>query len=123
MAELLAATWSDSPVTPQEDARYENAAAFTVFDPLAFTTRAAHEARLVALREYLDATEYSPAVSAGAGSRFDRAFLPGRQEHDTRREYEEEGIPVPGPVLEALATLGRDHGVPDASLAPVTPDG
>lgn len=122
IAELFAATWSDSPVTPQEDARYENAAVFTVFDPLAFTTREAHEARLLALRDYLEETEYAPAVSAGAGSRSDRAYLPGRQEHVTRREYEAEGLPVADPVLETLVALARERGIAPDLTEPVAPE-
>lgn len=123
IAELFAATWSDSPVTPQEDALYENAAAFTVFDPLAFTTREAHEARLGALRDYLDETTYAPEVSAGSGSRFDRAHIPGRQEYVTRQEYESEGIPVPDPVLEELAEFARERDVDEALIAEIEPLG
>lgn len=121
MAELLAATWSDSPVTPQPDALYENAAVFTVFDPLAFTTQAAHEERLLALRDYLDDTEYSPTVSAGAASQFDRAHLPGYQEHVTRQDYEANGIPVPDPVLQELAALARDYDVDPETIESITP--
>jgi uncharacterized oxidoreductase len=123
MAELLAATWSDSPVTPQSAARYENAAAFTVFDPLAFTTRAAHEARLTALVEYLDETEYAADVSAGTGTDADRAYLPGRPEYDTAREYEREGIPVPDPICETLADLARERGLDEETVASVAPAG
>ena len=119
IAELFAATWSDSPVTPQPDARYENAAAFTVFDPLAFTSRAAHEARLVALEEYLDETEYTASVGAGAGTGADRAYLPGRTEHDTRTAYEREGVPVPVQVCGTLVGLAKGHGVAGAVIDPV----
>jgi len=119
IAELFAATWSDSPVTPQPGARYENAAAFTVFDPLAFTSRAAHEARLVALEEYLDETAYSPDVGAGAGTGADRAYLPGRPEHDTRLAYERAGVPVPVGVCETLVGLARGHGVAGDAVDPV----
>jgi uncharacterized oxidoreductase len=122
IAELFAATWSDSPVTPQPDSRYENSAAFTVFDPLAFTTREAHEARLLALEEGLDETEYSEAVSAGTGTRADRAYLPGRMEHDVKTEYEREGIPVPERIRGQLADLAREHGVDEGVVAPVAPE-
>jgi uncharacterized oxidoreductase len=121
MAELFAATWSDSPVTPQPDARYENSAYFTVFDPLAFTTREAHEARILALSEYLDETDYSAALSAGTGTDADRAYLPGRQEHVTKRAYEREGIPVPVQICETLVDLARERGVDGAAVDPVVP--
>jgi LDH2 family malate/lactate/ureidoglycolate dehydrogenase len=122
VAELFAATWSDSPVTPQPDSRYENSAAFTVFDPLAFTTREAHEARLVALEEYLDETDYSDAISAGTGTRADRAYLPGRREHEVKSEYEAEGIPVPDRIRETLAELAREYGVEEEVVALVAPE-
>lgn len=122
VAELFAATWSDSPVTPQSGSRYENAAAFTVFDPLAFTSREAHEARLLALEEALDETEYSEQVSAGTGTRADRAYLPGRVEHEVKTEYEREGIPVPERIRESLVDLAREHGVDEDAVSPVAPD-
>lgn len=111
LTELFAATWSDSPVTPQPEAGYENSAQFLVFDPLAFTTREAHEARIEALATYLDETEYSDAVDAGAGTDADRALLPGRPEHETRLAYEREGIPVPDPICERLAELAGEQGL------------
>jgi len=117
VTELLAATASDSPVTPQPDSRYANAAAFTVIDPLAFTSREAHEARLTALEDCLDDIEYPEAVSAGGGTDADRAYLPGRQEYETKRTYEAEGIPLPDGVAAELVALGRDRGVDESVLA------
>ena len=122
IAELFAATWSDSPVTPQPDSRYENAAAFTVFDPLAFTTREAHEARLLALEEALDETEYADDVSAGTGTDADRAYLPGRREYERKRTNEREGVPVPEQIRAQLAELAREHGIDEALVGPVAPE-
>lgn len=119
VAELFAATASDSPVTPQPDSRYANSANFLLFDPLDFTTRAAHEARLGALEDYLDEIEYPAAVSPGGGTDADRAHLPGRQEHETKRTFEAEGIPVPEGVAASLADLGREQGVDESLLAPL----
>lgn len=117
MAELFAATASDSPITPQPDSRYANAASFVLFDPLDFTSREAHEARLGALADYLDDIEYPDAVSPGGASDFDRAYLPGRQEHETKLTYEAEGIPIPEGVAESLVSIGRDYDVGDDLLA------
>lgn len=119
MAELFAATVSDSPVTPQPDALYENAAFFAVFDPIVFTTREAHEARIEALEIYLDETEYSAAIDAGTGTDADRALLPGRREHEIRLKYEREGVPVPDPIRERLAALGREQGLDEEVVRPV----
>lgn len=119
IAELFAATWSDSPVTPQPDARYENAAVFYLFDPLQFTTRAAHEARIEALQAYLDETEYSPDVSAGSGSGADRAYLPGRREHETRLAYEAEGIPIQSGIVDDLVAFARERGVAEEVVEPI----
>jgi uncharacterized oxidoreductase len=121
MTELFAATWSDSPVTPQPDSRYENAAAFTVFDPLAFTTREAHEARIEALETYLDETEYVDTVDTGPGTTSDRALLPGRPEHETRVAYERDGIPVPDQVRTKLASYAREQGLETAVVEAVDP--
>lgn len=119
VAELMAGTISDSPVTPQPDSRYANAAAFTVIDPLAFTTREAHEARLTALEAYLDDIDYPEAVSAGAAIDADRAYLPGRAEYETRLTYEADGIPVSAGVADQLVSLGRDRGVEESVLEPL----
>jgi LDH2 family malate/lactate/ureidoglycolate dehydrogenase len=121
MTELFAATWSDSPVTPQPDSRYENAAAFTVFDPLAFTTREAHEARIEALETYLDETAYVDAVDTGPGTKSDRALLPGRPEHETRVAYERDGIPVPERIRTELASYAREQGLETAVVDEVDP--
>lgn len=122
MAELFAATVSDSPVTPQPGALYENAAFFAVFDPLVFTTRGAHEARIEALETYLDETEYAEGVDAGAGTDADRALLPGRREYETRVDYERDGVPVPDPVRETLAALAREQGLDADVVRPVGRD-
>jgi uncharacterized oxidoreductase len=119
-AELFAATLSDSPVTPQPDSRYANSAVFTLFDPLDFTTREAHEARLRALAEYLDEIEYPDAVSPGDATDADRAQLPGRQEHERKTEYEDDGIPVPEEVAAALLSVGEDYDVDPAVLDPLS---
>ena len=122
MAELFAATASDSPVTPQPDSRYENSAQFTLFDPLAFTSRSAHEARLVALEDYLDEIDYPEAVSAGGASDYDRAYLPGRPEHETLSERTAEGVPVPDEVIESLTATATGRGVADEVLDPLVGD-
>ena len=74
------------------------------------------------LEEGLDETEYSEAVSAGTGTRADRAYLPGRMEHDVKTEYEREGIPVPERIRGQLADLAREHGVDEGVVAPVAPE-
>lgn len=122
MVELFAATWSDSPVTPQPESLYENAAAFTVFDPLAFTTREAHEARIEALATYLDETEYAEGIDPGPGTTADRALLPGQPEHETRLAHEREGVPVPDRVRETLASFAREQGIDDGAVDEVAPE-
>lgn len=122
MTELFAATFGDSPVTSQPDATRENAAAFVLFDPLAYTTREAHEARIESLARYLDETDYSERVSAGAAARGDRALLPGEGEHRTLVEYREDGIPMPEPILESLYGFAREQGVGGDVLAPLSPE-
>jgi uncharacterized oxidoreductase len=116
MSELLAATMSDGFVTPQSGSRWRNAALFLLFllfDPLAFTTKAAHEARISALETYLGETADSEHVSAGAATDADRAFLPGVLEHRTATEYEREGIPIADDDRELPRTLAREHGLED----------
>lgn len=121
-AEIFAATLSDSPVTPQPDSRYANSAVFTLFDPLDFTTREAHEARLRALEDYLDEIHYPEAVSPGDATDADRAQLPGRQEHERKVAQEVDGIPIPDEVAAELVSVGEETDVDATLLDPLAPE-
>lgn len=111
MTELFASLFSNSPVTGQDDVVAGNAGFFLVFDPLAYTSRASLEAKIRALEQYLAETEYSDAVSSGAGTPFDGALLPGTAEHRIRTENRERGIPLHDSVQTFLSDAAFERGI------------
>ena len=115
VTELFAGTLSDGLVVGQRSSDWPaNAAAFLAVDPLRFTTREAHEARLRSLLEQVRGATFSDAIPMGPGAKPEPGALPGEPEHRLAEERREGGVPVPEPVAASLAEVAERYGETDA---------
>lgn len=118
-AELFASIAGNGFVAAQTDHIRGNAAMFVAADPTMFSTRSEIEDRITALKQYVDDTEFSPHVPAGAAAYGDRAYLPGEPEHRIERDRRSEGVPLPERDVRELCELAAEQGV----TAPAAFDG
>jgi LDH2 family malate/lactate/ureidoglycolate dehydrogenase len=75
-----------------------------VVDPLLLLTREQYEARMA---EFCRTVKQSPMWDTQ-----DEMLLPGEIEYRTEQRRRREGIPLPAPLCDELAALGRELGVP-----------
>lgn len=114
IAELFAGIVGDTVVAGQSTEGRGNAAAFVLFDPTVFTTRAAIAARIEAYAEYMRETDYNTNVSPGMAAYGDRALLPGEAEYRIAANNRESGIPIPDSDAVELCEIAAENGVADA---------
>ncbi|MFC6734255.1 Ldh family oxidoreductase [Haladaptatus sp. GCM10025893] len=112
IAEVFAGYVGDYTVSG-DDVRenVNNGALFMLANPDRFATRAANRARIETLRDMIQNTNYSESVGTGPIAKGDRAVLPGKLEHELRRERIDEGIPFEQATLDLLADVARRTGV------------
>lgn len=115
VAELFAGIIGDETVTGQEaEDHVNNAACFILIDPSRFSTPTENRARIEALAVWIDSTDYLAGIPAGAGTKRDRARLPGAIEHEIRQERLSTGIPLNTGTRNLLASIAREHDVKNA---------
>lgn len=113
VAELFASITGNGFVAAQTDHIRGNAAMFVAADPTLFSTQSEIEERIVALKDYIDETEFSPHVSPGVAAYGDRAYIPGEPEHRVERDRRRDGIPLPERDIEAMCELAVEHDIAD----------
>lgn len=113
IAELLAATGSDSYVSGQSDAFWENEAVFILIDPLNFTSRGAIAERIDNLQEHISESESSPEMSVGSAAEGDELLLPGESEHRAIIEQRRNGVRIAEVDIRTLDTLAGNSGIDD----------
>ncbi|MEF8841332.1 MAG: Ldh family oxidoreductase [Haloarculaceae archaeon] len=114
VAELLGGIGSDAPVHGEAETNRGCAGTFLAVDPTLVTTRETIEERVLALGEYLAATEFDGAIPMGPVAYGDEALLPGEPEHLTERACHEHGIPLSDADVATLCDLAVEHGLEDA---------
>lgn len=114
VAELLGGIVGGGEVFGEgEPGGVNNAAAFTLIDPLRFATRDRVREVVTVFGDYLNEATVSDAVPRPDSMRGDEPLLPGEPEYLTAKERETEGIPVDDRTLDAFRTLAADLGVAD----------
>jgi uncharacterized oxidoreductase len=110
--ELLAGIVGRGEVIGQDENDHVNNAGMFVFvDPLQFSSREEIEAVIGTVHSQIRNADYPDAVETGYATKGDRALLPGEPEHETRLEYEADGIPLTDGAIDALTELAEERGV------------
>ena len=113
IAELLGGITADAPVHGESETNRGCAAMFVAVDPTIVTSKQVIEERVLALKEYIDETEYS-GLPMGPVAYGDRAFLPGEPEHLRERACRENGVPLAEADVTMLCDLAVESGFEDA---------
>lgn len=112
VSELLAAVFGGGEVFGEgEPGAVNNAAMFTLVDPLRFTTRERARESIAAFDAYLDQATRSESIPRPDSMWGEEPLLPGEPEYLTAREREREGIPMDDRTLSALQSLAVELGV------------
>ena len=114
VTELFGGIMSDAPVHGEAETDRGCAGTFVAVDPTLVADRGTVEERVLALREYVAATEFDERVQTGPTAYGDRALLPGEPEYLTERTGREDGIPLAAADAATLCDLAAEHGVEDA---------
>jgi uncharacterized oxidoreductase len=114
VAELFGGIMSDAPVHGETDADRGCAGTFVAVDPTLVADRGTVEERVLALREYVAATEFDERVQTGPTAYGDRALLPGEPEHLTERAGREHGVALSAADVATLCDLAVERGMEDA---------
>jgi uncharacterized oxidoreductase len=113
IAELLGGITADAPVHGEATSNRGCAAMFVAVDPTIVTTQDVIEERVLALREYIEETDYS-GIPTGPVAYGDRALLPGEPEHLRESTCREHGVPLAEADVTMLCDLAVEYGIEDA---------
>ena len=114
VAELLGGIAADAPVHGEAETDRGCAAMFLAVDPTLVADRETVEERVLALREYVAATDFDESIPTGPTAHGDRALLPGEPEHLTQRDGREHGVSLSPADVATLCDLAVEHGIEDA---------
>jgi LDH2 family malate/lactate/ureidoglycolate dehydrogenase len=114
VAELLGGIAGDAAVHGEATSNRGCGGMFVAVDPTLVTTREVIEERVLALKEYIEATEYSEDIPTGPVAYGDRAMLPGEPEYLSERAGREHGVALSAADAAMLCDLAVEHGMEDA---------
>jgi uncharacterized oxidoreductase len=113
VVELFGGILGDAPVHGETETDRGCAGTFIAVDPTLVTDREVVEQRILALREYVEGTEFDERVPTGPTTYGDRALLPGEPEHLTERAGREHGVRLQAADVATLCDLAVEHGIED----------